>query len=56
MEAFDSNIIGPLALSGGLGFAMVWLAIRMHVLEQREEGRCPACGRFRHRGACGCST
>jgi hypothetical protein len=56
MEAFDSNVLGLAALSGGLGFAMIWLATRMKVLEQRQEGRCPACGRLRQRGACGCSA
>jgi hypothetical protein len=54
VETFDTQILGLVALTGGLSGAMVWLATRVNMLEQRREGRCPACGIIRRRGACGC--
>jgi hypothetical protein len=54
-ETFDTHLLGLLALSGGLSAAMVWLAARMNLLEQREKIRCPACGVIRRRGVCSCA-
>jgi hypothetical protein len=54
MESFDPQILGLTALSSGLAAAMVWLAARMNMLERRQVRRCPACGRLRRHGACGC--
>jgi hypothetical protein len=54
MEAFDAQSLAAVALTSGLGFAMVWLATRMNVLEQRSAARCPACGVLRRRGSCRC--
>jgi hypothetical protein len=54
-EGFDTQLLGLFALIGGLSAAMVWLAARMNLLEQREKTtRCPACGVIRRRGVCGC--
>jgi hypothetical protein len=55
VETFDTEILGLVALTGGLGAAMVWLATRLNMLEERREGRCPACGIIRRRGACNCA-
>ena len=54
VETFDTQILGVVAVSAGLSAAMVWLATRLNMLEQRQEGRCPACGVIRRRGACSC--
>jgi hypothetical protein len=55
-EAIDTHLLGVVALSGGLCAAMVWLAARMNLLEQRQQGnRCPACGVIRRRGVCSCA-
>jgi hypothetical protein len=54
-EAFDTHLLGVIAISGGLSAAMVWLATRLSMLEQRQSIRCPACGVIRRRGACSCS-
>jgi hypothetical protein len=56
VEPFDTNVLGLAGLIGGLGAAMVWLATRLKVLEQRPERRCPACGIIRRRGACSCTS
>ncbi len=56
MEPFDPQILGAMALSSGLAVAMLWLANRMNMLEQRRDVRCPACGRLRRRDRCGCSA
>ena len=57
METLDSQLIGPLVVSGGLSLAMVWLASRMHMLEPRQTARrCPSCGvRVKPRGHCRCA-
>jgi hypothetical protein len=55
VEPFDINSLGLAGLIGGLGAAMIWLAKRLSVLEQRQERRCPACGIIRRRGACRCT-
>ncbi len=55
METFDPNLLGPLALGGGLGLLLVWLGERYRMLEHRHEGRCPACGVLRRQGACSCT-
>jgi hypothetical protein len=52
----DPQILGALSVAAGLGFAMVWLAARMSMIEIRRPVRCPACGRLRRGGHCGCST
>jgi hypothetical protein len=54
VETFDTQVLGLAALTGGLGAAMVWLATRLNMLEQRPQARCPACGLIRRRGGCGC--
>ena len=54
METFDPQILGFIALSGGIGFAMVWLGRQANVLEQRHHTRCPACGVIRRNGTCSC--
>jgi hypothetical protein len=54
-EVFDTHLLGVIALSGGLSAAMVWLAARMNVLEQRQGSRCPACGVIRRRNGCSCA-
>jgi len=48
------DILGTLALGGGLGLLLAKLAQRYSMLEQRREERCPACGVIRHRGRCSC--
>jgi hypothetical protein len=48
MTPVHAQFLGALAVSAGLLFAMVWLAARMGL-------RCPACGRIRRHGVCGCS-
>jgi hypothetical protein len=55
VEFFDTNSFGLAGLIGGLGAAMVWLATKLKMLEQRQEYRCPACGIIRRRGACSCT-
>jgi hypothetical protein len=54
-EAIDIHFLGVLAVSGGLCAAMVWLATRLNMLEQRQSIRCPACGVIRRRGVCNCA-
>jgi hypothetical protein len=54
VETLEANIIGVLAVSSGVGVAMVWLATRFSMLEQRQANRCPACGVIRRHGACSC--
>jgi hypothetical protein len=51
----DPHILGLLCTVTGVGFAMVWLATKLNLLEQRSLHRCPACGRLRRNGSCGCS-
>ena len=55
METVNSEFLSILALGGGLGTLLVWLAERYSLLEHRDEGRCPACGVLRDRGVCGCN-
>jgi hypothetical protein len=55
MNAPHTHILGVLSVTAGLLLAMVWLAARMSMIELRRPQRCPACGRLRHRGSCGCS-
>ena len=54
MTPAHAQFLGALAISAGLLFAMVWIAARMSVIELRRPDRCPACGRIRERGICGC--
>jgi len=56
METLDPTVLGTLALGGGLGVLLVGLAQRYNLLEQRDEGRCPACGVIRRRGRCRCTA
>jgi hypothetical protein len=52
----DPHILGVLITTTGVGLAMTWAAGRMSLIElRRPEKKCPACGRLRHSGACGCS-
>jgi hypothetical protein len=55
VETLDPQILSLVAVVSGLGGAMIWLAARLNMLEQRQEGRCPACGIIRRRGTCSCS-
>lgn len=54
METFDPQILGVVTITAGVSFAMVWLATRMSMIELRRPQRCPACGRLRLQGICGC--
>ena len=54
-EPVDTHTLGVIAVTGGLSAAMVWLATRLNLLEQRQAGRCPACGVIRRHGTCNCS-
>jgi hypothetical protein len=56
MTDLDPNIFGALSVAAGLGFAMVWLAARVSMIELRRPTRCPACGRLRRAGSCGCNV
>jgi hypothetical protein len=55
METPLSDILGILALGGGLGTLLLWFGERYSVLEQRDQTRCPACGVLRRRGTCSCN-
>jgi hypothetical protein len=50
----DPHILGVISMTTGVGFAMIWLATKLNLLEQRSLHRCPACGRHRRNGVCGC--
>ena len=50
----DPNLIGVLIITTGIGLAMTWLAERKSLIELRRPNRCPACGRERVAGTCGC--
>jgi hypothetical protein len=54
MDAIHTQMLGALSIAAGLGLAMVWLAARMSMIELRRPHRCPACGRLRQGGSCGC--
>ena len=54
METLDPQTLSLAAVVTGLGGAMIWLAARLNMLEQRQESRCPACGVIRRRGSCSC--
>jgi hypothetical protein len=51
----DPQLIGVLITTTGVGLAMAWLAARLSLIELRRPDRCPACGRRRVAGTCGCS-
>jgi hypothetical protein len=54
MDTIDTQMLGVVTITAGLSFAMLWLATRTSMIELRRPRRCPACGRLRQRGACGC--
>lgn len=54
MTPVHPQFLGALATTAGLLLAMVWLAARMSLIELRRPDRCPACGRRRQNGICGC--
>ena len=54
MTPVHAQFLGALTITAGLLLAMVWLAARMSLIELRRD-RCPACGRLRQHGICGCS-
>ena len=54
METLDTQMLGAMSIAAGLSFAMVWLAARMSMIDLRRPHRCPACGRLRRGGSCGC--
>jgi hypothetical protein len=56
MTNLSPNILAALTMALGLGFAMVWLAARLSMIELRRPLKCPACGRLRHGGSCGCDA
>jgi hypothetical protein len=56
VASLDPQVLAPLTMAAGLGFAMVWLAARLSMIELRRPLKCPACGRLRHRGTCGCGA
>ena len=51
----DPHLLGVLVTTAGVGLAMTWLAALKSVVELRRPERCPACGRERIAGTCGCS-
>jgi hypothetical protein len=51
----DPHLVGVLITTTGVGLAMTWLAARVSLIEFRKPNRCPACGRQRIAGQCGCS-
>jgi len=50
----DPHLLGVLITTTGVGLAMTWLAARLSLIELRKPNRCPACGRERVAGSCGC--
>ena len=50
----DPHLLGVLSITTGVGLAMMWLAARLSLIELRRPERCPACGRQRISGSCGC--
>jgi hypothetical protein len=52
----DPHLLGVLITTTGVGLAMTWLAARLSLIELRKPNRCPACGRERVAGSCGCSA
>ena len=50
----DPHLLGVLIITTGIGLAMTWLAARVSLIEFRKPRRCPACGRERIAGSCGC--
>jgi hypothetical protein len=54
MEDLHTQMLGVLSITAGLSFAMVWLAARTSMISLRRPQKCPACGRLRRHGACGC--
>ena len=56
MDALDPQMLGVFSLAAGVGFAMVWVAARMSMIELRRPDRCPACGRLRRGGSCRCNA
>jgi hypothetical protein len=54
MEELHAQMLGIVSITAGLSFAMVWLAARTSMIDLRRPQRCPACGRLRRRGTCGC--
>jgi hypothetical protein len=52
--ANDPHLLGVLITTTGVGLGMTWLAARVSLIEFRKPNRCPACGRQRIAGACGC--
>jgi hypothetical protein len=56
MNAVHTQMLGALSVTAGLLLAMVLLAARMSMIEFRRPERCPACGRLRQGGSCGCDT
>jgi hypothetical protein len=54
MDTIHTQMLGAVSIAAGLSFAMVWLAARMSMIDLRRPHRCPACGRVRRSGSCGC--
>lgn len=52
----DPHTLGVLIITTGIGMAMTWVAARLSLIELRKPQRCPACGRQRIAGVCGCGA
>ena len=50
----DPHLFGILITTTCLGLAMTCLAARLSMIEARRPEKCPACGRQRISGGCGC--
>ncbi|HEY7003369.1 MAG TPA: hypothetical protein VH281_03740 [Gaiellaceae bacterium] len=50
----DPHALGVVITTTGVGLAMTWLAARLSLIELRRPDKCPACGRNRISGTCGC--
>ena len=50
----DPHLLGVVITTTGVGLAMAWLAARLNLIELRRPEKCPACGRVRFSGTCGC--
>jgi hypothetical protein len=55
VETLSPELVGSLAITGGLGLLMIRLAGSKDLVERRDEKRCPTCGLLTGLdGRCGC--
>lgn len=52
----DPHTLGVLITTAGVSVGMIWLAARLSMIELRRPAKCPACGRLRRFGECGCGA